>query len=134
MSRVLFVMGIAGGLGIAYPQHGGAQRKSNGASRNVLNSSLMRAATMSPPNGRLHNVHLANRPDAISNENSITVPGILEKSWSADPVELWPPPTRSANHPDIVLRCGRIKCSQENRNHTALSHTGILISSRFWPV
>jgi hypothetical protein len=95
MSRVLFVMGIAGGLGVAYLQHRSAQRNSNGAYRNVLNSSLMRAATTSPPNGRLHNVHLANRPDAISNENSITVPGILEKSWSADAVELWPPQTRS---------------------------------------
>jgi hypothetical protein len=45
MSRVLFVMGIAGGVGVAYLQYGGAQRKSNGASRNVLNSSLMRAAS-----------------------------------------------------------------------------------------
>jgi hypothetical protein len=40
----------------------------------------MRAATMTPPSDRLHNVLLANGPDAIPDENNITVQGILEKS------------------------------------------------------
>jgi hypothetical protein len=40
----------------------------------------MRAATMIPPSDRLHNVLLANRPDAIPDENNITVQGILEKT------------------------------------------------------
>lgn len=131
MARVFFVNGIDREVGVGNLQHRGALRKPNGGSRIVLNSSLMRAATISPQSDRLHNVLLANRPDAIPDENNITVQGILEKSWSADAVELWRLPTRSANHPDIVLRCGHIKGSQENRNHKALSHTGIFISSRF---
>ena len=85
-----------------------------------------------PPSDKLHNVLLANKTDAIPDENNITVQGILEKSWPADAAEHWRLPTRSANHPDIVLRCGHIKGSQENRNHKALSHTGIFVSSRFW--
>jgi hypothetical protein len=40
----------------------------------------MRAATMSPPSDKLHNVLLAKRPDTIPDENNITVQGILEKS------------------------------------------------------
>jgi hypothetical protein len=35
---------------------------------------------MSPPSDKLHNVLLANRPDAIPDENNITVRGILEKT------------------------------------------------------
>ena len=35
---------------------------------------------MIPPSDRLHNVLLANRPDAIPDENNITVQGILEKT------------------------------------------------------
>jgi hypothetical protein len=132
MSRVVFVTGSACGVGVGNLQHGCALRKSNGGSRDVLNLSLMRSVTMLPPNDDLHNVLLAKRPDAIPDENNITVQGILEKSWSADSVELWRLPTRSANHPDIFLRCGHIKGGQENRNHKALSHTGILISSRYW--
>ena len=80
MARILFVTGSAGGVGFGNPQHQVALRKSNGGSQIVLNSSLMRSATMSPPSDRLHNVHLANRPDAIPDENNITVQSILEKS------------------------------------------------------
>jgi hypothetical protein len=40
----------------------------------------MRSATMTPPSDDLHNVLLANRPDAIPDENNITVQGIPEKS------------------------------------------------------
>ena len=132
MTRIFFVTGRAAEVGVGNLRHQEAPRKSNGGSRIVLNSSLMRAATISPQSDRLHNVFLANRPDAIPDESNITVQGILEKSWSADAVELWRLPTRSANHLDIVLRCGHIKGSQENRNHKALSHTGIFVSSRFW--
>ena len=82
MARILFVTGSAGGVGVGNLQHWGALRRSNGGSRIVLNSSLMRSATMSPPSDRLHNVHLANRPDAIPDMNNITVPGILEKTQS----------------------------------------------------
>jgi excisionase family DNA binding protein len=62
-------------------------RKSNSGSRNVLNSSLMRAGTMSPPSGDLHNVLPVNRPDAIPDENNITVQGNLEKSQTTAAVE-----------------------------------------------
>ena len=79
MARILFVTGSAGGVGFGNPQHQVALRKSNGGSQIVLNSSLMRSATMSPPSDRLHNVHLANRPDAIPDDN-ITVQGISGKS------------------------------------------------------
>jgi hypothetical protein len=37
---------------------------------------------MSPPSDDLHNVLLANRPDAIPDKNNITVQGILEKTQS----------------------------------------------------
>jgi hypothetical protein len=80
MSRMVFVTGGLGGVGLGNLQHRGALWKSNSGSRTVLNSSLMRAATMTPPSDRLHNVLLANGPDAIPDENNITVQGILEKS------------------------------------------------------
>jgi hypothetical protein len=56
----------------------------------------MRAGTMSPPSDKLHNVLLAYRPDAIPDENNITVQGILEKSQTTGVLELWRLPTRSA--------------------------------------
>ena len=68
-------------------QHRGTLRKSNCGTCNVLSSSLMRAATMSLLSDRLHNVLLANRPDAIPDENNITVQGILEKIQSAAAAE-----------------------------------------------
>ena len=82
MVRILFVTGSAGGVGVGNLQHRGALRRSNGGSRIVLNSSLMRSVTMSPPSDRLHNVLLANRPDVIPDKNNITVRGILEKTQS----------------------------------------------------
>ena len=42
---------------------------------------------MFPPSDKLHNVLIANRPDAIPDENNITVQGILEKSQAATTVE-----------------------------------------------
>jgi hypothetical protein len=80
MERILFVTGSAGGVGVETLHRRDTLRKSNGGSCDVLNSSLMRAATMPTPSDRLHNVLLANRPDAIPDENNITVQGILEKS------------------------------------------------------
>ena len=132
MTRILLVKDSAGGVGVENLQRRYALRKSNGGSCDVLNSSLMRCVTITPPSDDLLNVLLANRSDAIPRENNITVQGILEKSWSADAVELWRLPTRSAKYSDIVLKCSHIKDSQENRNHKVLSHTGIMISSRFW--
>ena len=82
MERRLFVTGGAGGVGLETLQHQGTLRNSNGGSSDVLNSSLMRSATMFPPSDNLHNVLLANRPDAIPDENNITAQGILEKSQS----------------------------------------------------
>ena len=82
MARILLVTDSAGGVGVENLQHRGALRRSNGGSRIVLNSSLMRSVTMSPPSDDLHNVLLANRPDAIPDENDITVQGILEKTQS----------------------------------------------------
>jgi hypothetical protein len=87
MARIFFVTGSAGGVGAGNLQYLGVLRKSNGGSRNVLNSSLMRAGTMFPPSDKLHNVLIANRPDAIPDENNITVQGILEKSQAATTVE-----------------------------------------------
>ena len=80
MVRILFMTGSAGGEGVETVHHRGTLRKANGGSCDVLNSSLMRAGTMSPPSDRLHNDFLANRPDAIPDKNNITVQGILEKS------------------------------------------------------
>jgi len=51
---------------------------------------------MSPPSDDLHNVLLANRPDAVSDENILTVQGILEKSQTTAVPEPWRLPTRSA--------------------------------------
>ena len=82
MARATFVTGSAGGVGVGNLQHRGALRRSNGGSRIVLNSSLMRSVTMSPPSDDLHNVLLANRPEVIPNKNNITVRGILEKTQS----------------------------------------------------
>ena len=82
MARILFVTGSAGGVGVGNLQHRSALRKSNGGFRIVLNSSLMRSVTMSPPSDDLHNVLLANRPDVIPDKNNITVRGILEKTQS----------------------------------------------------
>ena len=42
---------------------------------------------MSLLSDKLHNVFLANRPDAIPDENNITVQGILEKIQSAAAAE-----------------------------------------------
>jgi hypothetical protein len=53
MERILFVTGGAGGVGLETLQHQGTLRNSNGGSSDVLNSSLMRTATMSPPSDKL---------------------------------------------------------------------------------
>ena len=79
MARILFVTGSADGVEVGNLQHQDDLRKSNGGSRNVLNSSLMRSATMFPPNDNLHNILFANRPDAIPDDN-ITVQCISGKS------------------------------------------------------
>lgn len=88
MARILFVTGRADGVGVEILQHRGTLRKSNDGSRIVLNSSLMRSATMSPQSDKLHSVLLANRPDATTDQNNITVQGTLEKSQAITAVEL----------------------------------------------
>jgi hypothetical protein len=80
MERILFVMGGAGGVGLETLQHQGTLRKASGGSCDLLNSSLMRAATMFLPSEILHNDLLANSPDAIPDKNNITVQGISGKS------------------------------------------------------
>jgi len=87
MARIFCVTGSAGGAGVGNLQYLGVLRKSNGGSRNVLNSSLMRSVAMTPPSGDLHNVLHANRHDAIPDENNITVQGILEKSQTTAAAE-----------------------------------------------
>ena len=82
MARILLVTDSAGGVGVENLQHRYALRKANGGSCDVLNSSLMRSVTMSPPSDDLHNVLLANSSDAIPDKNNITVQGILEKTQS----------------------------------------------------
>ena len=79
MARILFVTGSADGAEVGNLQHQDDLRKSIGGSRNVLNSSLMRSATMFPPTDNLHNILFANRPDAIPDDN-ITVQCISGKS------------------------------------------------------
>jgi hypothetical protein len=80
MERILFVTGGAGGVGLETLQHQGTLRNSNGSSSDVLNASLMRAVTMSLPSEILHTDLLANRLDAIPDENNITVHRISGKS------------------------------------------------------
>ena len=46
----------------------------------MLNTSLIKSAMTTLLSDDLHNVLLANRPDAIPDKNNITVQGILEKS------------------------------------------------------
>ena len=82
MARILFVTGSAGGVGVGNLQHWGALRRSNGGSRIVLNSSLMRSVTMSPPSNDLLNVFSADRSETVPGKNNITVRGILEKTQS----------------------------------------------------
>lgn len=88
MEQILFVTGSAGGVGIETVHGRGTLRKANGDSCDVLNSSLIRAATMSPPSGILNNDSLANRLDAIPGKNNLTVQGILEKSQTTAQVNL----------------------------------------------
>ena len=80
MAQILFVTGSAGGVGVENLQHRGAAWRSIGCIGTAFNIGLMRAATMSPTSDDLHNILLANRPDAMPDENNITVQGILEKS------------------------------------------------------
>jgi hypothetical protein len=56
----------------------------------------MRSATMFPPSDNLHNVLFANRPDAIPDENNITVQGISGKSQTVG--------SRGAKFPRLVCR------------------------------
>jgi hypothetical protein len=79
MVRILSVTGSAGGVEVGNLQHQDDLRKSNGASRILLNSSLMSAAMMFPPTDNLHNILFAKRPDAIPDDN-ITVQCISGKS------------------------------------------------------
>ena len=79
MVRILFVTGRTGGVGVGNMQHRGTLRKSNGGSRNVLNPSLMRSVTITPPSNDLHNALLANRPNAAPDQNNITVQGFAGK-------------------------------------------------------
>jgi hypothetical protein len=85
MARVFFVKGSAGL--VSYLQYRSTLRKSIGDSGNVLNTWLMWSVTKSPPSDKLHNEFLANRPDAIPDENNITVQGILEKSQTTAAAE-----------------------------------------------
>ena len=120
--------GIAGGVGVGYLQRRGALRKSNGGYSDVLNSSLIRAATMSPPSGDLHNVLLANRSDATPDVNDITVQGILEKSQTVG--------SRGAKFPWLVCRqIQRRLCSVDLVNRAKFkfnsTNEGIVCRERF---
>lgn len=94
--RILFVTGSTGGVGIETVHHWGTLRQTNGGSCDVLNSSLARAATIIPPSDDLHNILVANRPDVIPGENSITVQDISEKSQTVG--------SRGAKFPRLVWR------------------------------
>jgi hypothetical protein len=128
MVRILSVTGSAGGVEVGNLQHQDDLRKSNGASRIVLNSSLMRAAMMFPPTDKLHNVLLANRTDVIPGENSITVQGISEKSQTVG--------SRGAKFPRLVCRQIRRRlCSVDLINRAKFkfnsTNEGIVCRERF---
>jgi hypothetical protein len=128
MARILFVTGSAGGVEVGNLQHQDDQRKSNGASRIVLNSSLMRAAMMFPPTDKLRNVLLANKTDVIPGENSITVQGISGKSQTVG--------SRGAKFPRLVCRQIRRRlCSVDLINRAKFkfnsTNEGIVCRERF---
>jgi hypothetical protein len=128
MARILFVTGSAGGVGVRNLQHRDALRKSNGGSRIVLNSSLMRAVTMTPPSDDLHNILLADRTDDIPGENSITVHGISGKSQTVG--------SRGAKFPRLVWRQIRQRlCSVDLVNRAKFkfnsTNEGIVCRERF---
>jgi hypothetical protein len=127
MARILFVTGSAGGVGVENLQHQGALRKSSCGSRIVLNSSLMRSATMTATSDDLHNVLLANRPDAIPDDN-ITVQGISGKSQTVG--------SRGAKFPRLVWRQIRQRlCSVDLVNRAKFkfnsTNEGIVCRERF---
>jgi hypothetical protein len=127
MARILFVTGSADGVEVGNLQHQDDLRKSNGGSRNVLNSSLMRSATMFPPSDNLHNVPFANRPDAIPDDN-ITVQGISGKSQTVG--------SRGAKFPRLVWRQIRQRlCSVDLVNRAKFkfnsTNEGIVCRERF---
>ena len=127
MAQIFSMTGSAGGVGVGNLQHRGTLRKSNGGSRNVLNSSLMRSATMFPPSDNLHNVLFANRPDAIPDDN-ITVQGISGKSQTVG--------SRGAKFPRLVWRQIRQRlCSVDLVNRAKFkfnsTNEGIVCRERF---
>jgi len=117
MARVFFVTGSAGGIGCETLQDRRALRKSTRGSQIVLISSLMKAATMSPPSDRLHNVFLANRLDAIPDENNITVQCILEQSQTTASIFLLTEAMTTFERPVNPARFAEMwgYCSQHNR-------------------
>ena len=66
-------------------QRRGAVRKSDDVGI-VLNISLMGSAT-TPHRVGICTMFFANRSEVVPDEKNITVPGILEKSWSANAVK-----------------------------------------------
>jgi hypothetical protein len=76
----------------------------------------MRSETMSPASEKLHNVLLANRPDAIPDKNNITVQGIREKRQTKGARESkLATPGLQANSTDVVLSAS----SEAGRNSNA---------------
>ena len=128
MARVFFVTGSAGGIGCETLQDRRALRKSTRGSQIVLISSLMKAATMSPPSDRLHNVFLANRLDAIPDENNITVQCISGKGQTVSSI--------GAKFPRLVWRQIRKRlCSVDLVNRAKFkfnsTNEGIVCRERF---
>jgi hypothetical protein len=83
---------------------------------------------MSPPSDKLHNVLLANRPDAIPDENNITVRGISGKSQTVG--------SRGAKFPRLVCRQIRRRlCSVDLVNRAKFkfnsTNEGIVCRERF---
>ena len=127
MVRILFVMGSTGGVGVETVHHQGTLRKANGGSCGVLNSSLMRSATMFPPTDKLHNVLHANRPGAIPDDN-ITVQGISGKTQTVG--------SRGAKFPRLVWTQIRQRlCSVDLVNRAKFkfnsTNEGIVCRERF---
>ena len=84
MARMIFAVDSKGGVG-------SLQHRGNVPNRMVASHCVQhivdKAATMPPTSDKLHNVLLAKRPDAIPDENNITVQGIVEKSETTSATE-----------------------------------------------
>lgn len=88
---------------------------------------------MTPPSDDLHNILFANRPDAIPDENNITVQGILGKSQTMAAFELWRLQTRSARSRRHSSQTQQYEGLARAPQSQGIFRAGILTSSKRGP-